>query len=187
MSAKDPVAIDASVENTLFCKEPDGGYTFWATVRIIHTNTGRRPLIVPRLIAISGYRVENMSGKEILRVENVFDEMSAISIDVWNGVTPKQGLFDILKHSQSRGIGGMMLGVPISGGGGKHETTLEPGHYRLFIHVNHNERSSRPSVLSATRWPNVGVLLTETIEARPIEIRIPSTPPTETCKRLFKM
>jgi hypothetical protein len=159
----------------------------WATIRIKHTNTGERPLIVPRLISISGYRVEDMDGKTILRVKDVFDDLSGLSTDNWNGVAPKQGLFDTLKPSQSREIQGMMLRVPIAGGDGKRRPRVGPGRYRLFIHVNHNGRSQRPSALSSDRWPVEGVLLHSTIEADPIEIEIPSSLPKEACGNLFKM
>lgn len=179
--AADLATISAWVQKAEYCRQHDGSAVFQLTVGLTYTNPGARSLIVPRLSAVSGYRIVGQGRAEVARSEITFTEDDAVSYAVWEGATPDPKLFDILMPGQTSRFGERFLVLGLSGPGAGKRGLSAPGEYSIYLELDHGPRFPKGREVMPEKWRELGLLLTKRVEASMINFQIPPRDPVTVC------
>jgi hypothetical protein len=179
--AADPVDITTWVEKAVSCKQRDGAAVFHLTVGLTYTNLGTRSLIVPLFGIVSGYRILDRSNGKVTKWGTILTDLDGVSPDIWDGATPDSRIFDILMPGQTSRAGTRMQAMAIAGPVFGKRGLRPSGEYSIYLEIDHGRRSPGNPAISSEKWSDIGLLLTERVEASAVNFHIPAYNPAQAC------
>jgi hypothetical protein len=176
------VSITPWVQQAEYRRQNGGAWTFVLHIGLSYTNQDTSPVIVPLFGMVSGSRVEDATGHQVVRTEEVFTELAAVSLSIWAGSEPDPAHFAVLQPGQSFRSGARIEVLHVAHPGLKEHGLSPARQYLVYLQLDYDQRfRSEGASLPVERWSKTGRLITDRIETSPVRIQIPAGPPTRAC------
>jgi hypothetical protein len=180
-SAQESVLITPWVQKAVYCRQRDGASVFQLFVGLSFANVGSRPVIIPRFAAVSRYRVEDESGREVLRSPTLFMEMDSVSKKLWAAPRPDPTNFTVVPPGQASHAGVRFEVFPVVSIETRGRGLSRSRQYLVYLQLDHGPRHPENRAIPSEQWSEIGRWITGKIEATPVRIQIPGGSPTDAC------